>query len=554
MIISTYAYTHRCLQMIDTQTPVTGDEFFNRSEILERLLSTGRNYALIGLRKSGKTSILYEFEKRLKKPDTTPVHIYLLFSETERSFLTKYAAAVLYSYLGQNSGTGSATIEPRENLNDLIVKTIERLPALASDLIAVLNELDKKADTGIASRILDLPYLLSRHTGNTSIIILDEFQVVQNFNIDMIDLLRQKIQTQRGVFYVVAGSAIGMMQGILTSSASPLFGHFEILSVGSFDYNWSRCFVTTHLNRSGFVIGEKLLNFLIAASSGFPYYLAVLADRIIEYCHANSLKQVNQKAIIHAFDSDVFDTNGKIFVYFTDSLENTFQRRNIGFHIEILKAIASGSTKQSQIARYTTKMPQELSRPLRFLEQAGLVTRNGMEYFITDPMLKTWLSAAYPLQMELSFIKDGKRLDAFDRKIEEMITTYRGELGKGSESRVRELFRDFGGLELHHTKLPKFIEVEQRVINGNEFDIVARYGEHYWIAEVKSGNITAADINRFVKKLGEVGYTIDSTLVVALAGIETKALRVAEENNIRVWDRDDVNFLMKLCGKFPILV
>jgi AAA+ ATPase superfamily predicted ATPase len=71
-----------CLQIIDTQTPVTGDEFFNRSEILERLLSTGRNYALSGLRKSGKTSILYEFEKRLKKPDTIPVHIYLLFSET----------------------------------------------------------------------------------------------------------------------------------------------------------------------------------------------------------------------------------------------------------------------------------------------------------------------------------------------------------------------------------------------------------------------------------------------------------------------------------------
>jgi hypothetical protein len=54
--------------------------------------------------------------------------------------------------------------------------------------------------------------------------------------------------------------------------------------------------------------------------------------------------------------------------------------------------------------------------------------------------------------------------------------------------------------------------------------------------------------------LDKIGYTIDSTLVVALAGIDTKALRIAEENNIRVWDRDDVNFLMKLCGKFPILL
>jgi AAA+ ATPase superfamily predicted ATPase len=540
--------------MIDTQRPVTGDEFFNRSETLERLLSIGRNYALIGLRKSGKTSILYEFEKRLTKPEIIPVHIYLLFSETERSFLTKYAAAVLYSFLEQKSGTGSATIEPRENLNDLIVKTIKLLPALASDLIAVLNELDKKPDTVIASRILDLPYLLSKHTGNTLIIILDEFQVVQNFNIDIIDLLRQKIQTQRDVYYVVAGSAIGMMHGILSSSASPLFGHFEILSVGSFDYNWSRCFIITHMNRSGLVIGEKLLNFLIAASGGFPYYLAVLVDRMFEYCQTSSIKQVNQKAIIHAFDREVFDISGKIFVYFTDSLENTFHRRNIGFYIEILKAIASLNTKQSQIARYTTKIPQELSRPLRFLEQTGLVTRNGVEYFITDPMLRTWLLAAYPLQMELSFIKDGKRLDAFDRKIEEMITTYRGELGKGSESRVRELFRDFGGLELHHTKLPKFTQVEQQVINNNEFDIVARYGEHYWIAEVKSGNITVADVNRFVEKLKKIEYTIDNTLIVALSGIDTKALQIAEENNIQVWNRDDVNFLMKLCSKFPILL
>lgn len=182
------------------------------------------------------------------------------------------------------------------------------------------------------------------------------------------------------------------------------------------------------------------------------------------------------------------------------------------------------------------------------------MTRNGVEYFITDPMLRTWLSVAYLLQMELSFIKDGKRLDAFDRKIEEMITTYRGELGKGSESRVRELFRDFGGLELHHTKLPKFTQVEQRIINSNEFDIVARYGEHYWIAEVKSGNITVANVNRFVKKLKKLEYTIDCTLIVALAGIDTKALRIAEENNILVWDHNDVNFLMKLCGKFPILI
>jgi len=63
---------------------------------------------------------------------------------------------------------------------------------------------------------------------------------------------------------------------------------------------------------------------------------------------------------------------------------------------------------------------------------------------------------------------------------------------------------------------------------------------------------TAGTVMQMLVKTVE--YTIDKTLIIAFAGIDSKALRIAEDNNIQVWKRDDVNFLMKLCGKIPILL
>jgi len=46
---------------IDVQQPVIGKEFFDREEVLEKLIKGGQNIALIGIRKAGKTSLLKQF-------------------------------------------------------------------------------------------------------------------------------------------------------------------------------------------------------------------------------------------------------------------------------------------------------------------------------------------------------------------------------------------------------------------------------------------------------------------------------------------------------------
>jgi len=61
--------------------PVTGEHFFHRGDILEPLKAE-RNFALIGQRKVGKTSIILEHLRRNPDPQSLIAYIYVLLGET----------------------------------------------------------------------------------------------------------------------------------------------------------------------------------------------------------------------------------------------------------------------------------------------------------------------------------------------------------------------------------------------------------------------------------------------------------------------------------------
>jgi len=92
--------------------PVYGEDFFDRQEILlllnRRLASfkdgEKRNLTLIGLRKMGKTSILFEFKRSITDAHVLPVYMYIKPEEIA-TFAYRYMGALMYEFLkrkGQN--------------------------------------------------------------------------------------------------------------------------------------------------------------------------------------------------------------------------------------------------------------------------------------------------------------------------------------------------------------------------------------------------------------------------------------------------------------------
>jgi AAA+ ATPase superfamily predicted ATPase len=108
------------------QRPVTGEDFFNREDILERLKAE-RSIAPIGQRKVGKTSIILECLRRNPDPQSLIAHIYILFEEPPPSFARKCLPALLISLL---SGKGDE-VDAFSPVEGLAAQAVQAPPAIA---------------------------------------------------------------------------------------------------------------------------------------------------------------------------------------------------------------------------------------------------------------------------------------------------------------------------------------------------------------------------------------------------------------------------------------
>lgn len=224
--------------------------------------------------------------------------------------------------------------------------------------------------------------------------------------------------------------------------------------------------------------------------------------------------------------------------------------------MEILTAAAPGGLRLTDIAKETGYSPQELNYPINFLLRSRYLARSKQVYYIPDPTLRFFLQYCYPLQEEVYLADLDAKIDRFRSQAEAMLAAYRTEVGKGHEARVRELFRAFDGRQrLHGRLLPRFVSVDTMVQFGEEFDLVARSGEKYWIGEIKARPARQRDVDRFLVKLEAiVGWDVQERLMICLAGMDSHAQSRAREAGLWVWSLADVNTLMKTYGQFRLLV
>ena len=533
------------------QRPVTGEDFFNREDILERLKAP-RNFALIGQRKVGKTSIILEYLRQNPDPQVLTPYIYILFEETPPSFVRKYLRAVLASFLESERGE----VDPFMPIEDLTTQVIQALPALAPALMRLARAVEGKPDAETIAQLLALPERIAVASGRRYLICMDEFATLAGFDLPFLDLLRQRIMEDHRVRYIVAGSAIGTMQKALEDSAAPLFGHFDVIWVNAFSYEDARLFLRHIFDRAGMALPELFLNFLIEFTAGFPYYLAVLAESTVLFCRQARKRTVEASCVTSALQKEVFETDGRIYIHFVDSLAKTLLQRNLGKHLEILKSAARGGMRLTDIARETGYSPQELNYPINFLLRAHYLAKRNRLYYVPDPTLRFWLHYCYPLQEEVYLADVDAKIERFRSQAEAMVAAYRSEIGKGHEARVRELFRAFDGRQrLHGRTLPRFTRVERKTIAGDEFDLVAEADGGYWVAEIKARPVQERDVDGFLEKLTALsGWNIQEKLLICLAGIEARAESKARKAGLWVWSLADVNTLMKVYGQFRIIV
>jgi AAA+ ATPase superfamily predicted ATPase len=532
--------------------PVRGEAFYDRDRLLELLTrelqsflrqGTQSHLALIGPRKAGKTSLLFELQRRFQGDDAFVLYLYLK-PEPSRLFLHRFLISLLADFLRRQGHSVDEVILPtRSSLESLMQQAISLLPTTVGKIMEITRQADTEEE--IFSLFLLLG-IFQQETGLPLVVMLDEFQRLGGYQAgDVFDHFREIMAAQERVLYLIAGSAVGMMMDIVADKTAPLFGHFRIHHVGSFDYEDARFFLLDKV-KGTVNLKENHLNFLIDLTEGFPFYLDVLAHRITLLAGIQDLHLAPQSLLTQALVEEVFLDVGTIYQYLRETLDESIVRRGMGTYMALLSAIAQGLDTVSQMARHTGMQMPAIPHYLRRMLDAHLIHRQNSRYFITDRLMAFWLKYVYALREESYVTELETSLQHFKSQMEELIAAYKSELGLAREAQVREIFaRD-----------ESFANVRSGMLQGQEFDLIARRRDTdaLCLGEIKTTPLDRVDLHRFEERVAALGLevTVERKLAFALAGYNEAATDYAAGHDIELWDLRRVNEARRRFGLHPI--
>lgn len=553
--------------------PVSGKEFFDRNREMTVLFSalndfrkgTKKNIAIIGIRKIGKTSLIKEFIRKLdkeKKTDVNYLDIYLPENNISNFFNRCISAIVVECFRIMNYQLKRDTLTLEEAIN-----IIE--PQFPDVKRAILN-LNKYINDGkledAFSYLFKVFEILQREVNHPLIIFLDEFQRLKDYEKSIsspIDTFREMIMNQKEIMYIISGSAVGMLNKLISSSGAALYGHFEKMILRGFEFQYAHLFI---VQRKPITLSlrEELISFIYEITNGNPFYLDVLVEDLKNVCQLDKTNCISQEVLLKVLEKQIFSVDGRIYSYFNELMEQSLERGGSEYFTKIIKEIAFGNKRPSQISKKTgislTTLPFYLKRlqDLELIQKTNLNKKKSRvaEYEIIDSLFEMWIKQVYSLR-EDPFIKGIElKMQVFKRNISKMIQDYSSAIGRGNEARIRELFQTFDETNVGEITIPKFESVERKNIVGEEFDIFCKIVGEVWVSEISKSNVDNAEIENIKRKIDKLKKEVKIKKVIVISTKEMTAcsIELCKEYGFIVWDLGIVNKLLKREGMFRILI
>jgi len=241
--------------------------------------------ALFGLRRIGKTLLLKEYMRRLRETNSAEQSAFLDFSiicSSPENFSLGFIGSICYWLLEEGNSDPEPFLNPAtlgaavlrvggDKLYDEIQPILQELQRARPDRQALLRQAFRFPRQ--AATILDKKLVL----------ICDEFQEIRTLenypnSQNVIALLRAELQSQNIVQYILAGSAISVLAGLLSNPDSPLFAQFTRISVEPFDRESTQELANKLLSEP---LEADLYPLLHSLTWGHPFYITAVVRRML---------------------------------------------------------------------------------------------------------------------------------------------------------------------------------------------------------------------------------------------------------------------------------
>ena len=349
------------------------------------------NYALIGPRRIGKTTILLKVKEVLERRGIIVVYVDLsVYRFSPYDFAQSIMSQITRGYAKDLGNVEKASVV----LGNLI-KTLTKLKKLR---LTFETALDEKGQLSVQIRpeieeaedyrsvfLLAFDYAneVSRKSGRRIVLIIDEFPNLIEFKrypkLEAItELFRSVLENRENVEYVVSGSRVHFMKGILGKGESPLFGHFVILEIGSLSENYA-----VQLFMKAARCDQKEAETAWKLVGGHPYYLIMLAE--------NHKPDENfEEAYMRILTSSSGALNLYVNYILKEDLGSSTKEVRL---LRILQAISYGKNTASQIAKHIKLKLSSLPYYLQELERYDLINKKEGKYWFADKVVRDYFIA-----------------------------------------------------------------------------------------------------------------------------------------------------------------
>ncbi len=402
-----------------TSGPVRGELFYDRQRELNNLLAavqalqagTPQYYALLGMRKVGKTSLLMEFARRLvDEPSVVVIHVDCFESAIDPLiFFQDYAIAVLDAFLDALGHTPHIGTLRGARLDEAdFLATLGRVQALG------LRSMERGVRALLVVRaggdrreafhaIAELPEAIAIETDRHAIVILDEFQAARQLNLfkdvkttiaDVFQFLRSKWQRQRRVMYIVSGSEISLLEQIIHREQAPFFQHFTTLRLREFPPQEAQTMMSALFAQAGHQVERALIDEMVSRFNGHPFYLQVLGEELCRAANDPAITGITPALYKTVAQETLLGQGGRLYLYFQGMYERLV--RSASSLTQVIIAVAHGHHTVSQVARGLRRSSNVASSWLGRLVDADVLVKEGTHYRFADPVFALWVQGTRP--------------------------------------------------------------------------------------------------------------------------------------------------------------
>jgi len=338
-------------------------------DLLGKSIQQGKNIALLGLNKTGKTSLTRSFiEAAVRKKEVVPVYIDLSRTSTPpENFSIEFVGSVAFWFLGISSQNYKRflDIDYLLQLKDL-GKAIEFIEKIKNETQKI-----KPDQRLMIESAFSFAEELARKSKKKILLCMDNFEHILDMNnySQIKDILSIINFNSKNILYFVTSSAIVLMKKLLKN--------FSVEEIKNFSKEETKSLVESILGKAD----EKIIGDVFRFSGGNPYIAKAICNR---YKKIRDVKK--------AFLSGLVLKDSLTYYYCEKTINDSLNRaRGKALLKTILKVLSFVKRATlTEISRKIYRSAPVTKSLLERLVEVDLIVKHENMYSFSNPVLRTW--------------------------------------------------------------------------------------------------------------------------------------------------------------------